>query len=311
MNKKTAIILATYNGWSMTQDCLSDLASLPQEDFIISVADNASTDDTVENIRKQFPHVRVYPKKENFGAGSGNNAAVQGLKDDGIKFDFVCLLNNDTRLDSAVIVELRDSLIEAQTRFCEKAIVVPTVLNNDGTPQHNYYTRITPIQFFLNAFRKESTAARYLEGTPKQCPGTSFYETYWASAVCWMMTADLYDTLGGFDKKIFMYYEDWDLAHRALKIGARFYIQSKCSITHLGGGSAKSKLSRALQHDNSQQYVFKKHYGFRGFILSKSFRFCRSLVRIVKTLPHSIGSQNKENREYIKHHLTLMKAALW
>ena len=110
---KTAIVIVTYNGWPITQNCLADLAALPQDDFVIAVADNASTDGTVENIREQFPHVKVYPQTENLGFGRANNAAVQGLKDDGIKFDAICLLNNDTRLDCDVLVELRKSLTEA------------------------------------------------------------------------------------------------------------------------------------------------------------------------------------------------------
>ena len=304
---KTAIVMVTYNGWPITQNCLADLAALPQDDFVIAVADNASSDGTVENIREQFPHVRVYPQAENLGFGRANNAAVQGLKDDGIKFDAICLLNNDTRLDPAAIIELRKSLTEAQSRFGD-VIVVPTVRNSDGTPQHNYFAKINPLQFFLNAFRMESGAARHLEGTPRLCPETTFYETYWASAVCWMMPANLYGMLGGFDEKIFMYYEDWDLAHRAIKIGYRFYIQSKCSIIRLGGGSAKSNLSRALQHDRSQEYVFGKHMGQKGVVLSRSFRACRSFMRLLPVCIFALF--NKKFAEYAKNHLTLLKEAL-
>ena len=304
---KTAIIMVTYNGWPITQKCLSDLSTLPQDDFVIAVADNASTDGTVENIREQFPYVKVYPQTENLGFGRANNAAVQGLKDDGTKFDAICLLNNDTRLDPATIIELRKSLTEAQTRFGD-AIVVPTVRNSDGTPQHNYFAKINPLQFFLNAFRMESAAARHLEGNPKLCPDTTFYTTYWASAVCWMMPANLYGMLGGFDENIFMYYEDWDLAHRAIKIGYHFYIQSKCSIIHLGGGSARSSLSRALQHDRSQQYVFGKHMGKKGVILSRSFRVCRSFARLLPVCVFALF--NKKFAEYAKNHLTLLKEAL-
>lgn len=154
----------------------------------------------------------------------------------------------------------------------------------------------------------ESAAARHLEGTPKLCDDSTFYKTYWASAVCWMMPANLYGMLGGFDEKIFMYYEDWDLAHRAIQIGYHFYIQSKCSIIHLGGGSAKSNLSRALQHDRSQQYVFGKHMGQKGILLSRVFRSCRSFVRLLPTCIFALF--NKKFAEYAKNHLTLLKEAL-
>jgi N-acetylglucosaminyl-diphospho-decaprenol L-rhamnosyltransferase len=304
---KTAIVMVTYNGWPITENCLADLAALPQDDFVIAVADNASTDGTVENIRSQFPHVKVYPLSENIGFGRANNAAVEGLKNDGIKFDALCLLNNDTRLDPATIVELRKSLTEAQSRFGD-VIVVPTVRNSDGSPQHNYFAKINPLQFFLNAFRLESRAAKHLEGVPKLCPDTTFYKTYWASAVCWMMPANLFGMLAGFDEKIFMYYEDWDFARRAIDIGYGFYIQSKCSIIHLGGGSARSSLSRALQHDRSQEYVFGKHMGKKGVVLSRSFRACRSLARLLPVCAFALF--NRKYAEYAKNHLTLLREAL-
>ena len=127
-----------------------------------------------------------------------------------------------------------------------------------------------------------------------------------------MLGRELYDTLEKngefFDENIFMYYEDADLALRARKQGARFFICNKVSLVHLGGGSSEGNLKRALQHDRAQQYVFKKHFGLRGLLLSKAFRFTRSLVRIIASLPHSFNSQK---RNYIKHHVSLLKASLW
>jgi GT2 family glycosyltransferase len=127
-----------------------------------------------------------------------------------------------------------------------------------------------------------------------------------------MFGKELYNALtsegGFFDEKIFMYYEDADLALRARKIGARFFIANDITLTHLGGGSAQSNTSRALQHDRAQQYVFKKHFGLHGLLLSKGFRILRSSIRIASAIPH-IGSSEK--RKYLVHHLALLKAALW
>lgn len=304
---KTAIIMVTYNGWPVTKNCLMDLALLPKENFVIAIADNGSTDDTVENIRKEFPEVKLYPQSDNLGFGAANNAAVNGLIADNIEFDSICLLNNDTRFECSAIVELQKALAEATEKF-GKAIVVPRVKNSDGTPQPNYFEKISNTQFFLNAFRSQKSAARYLEGTPVPCKGTSFCKTYWASAVCWIMPRNVFEDLGGFDENIFMYYEDFDLAHRAIKAGYSFYIQDACTITHLGGASAQSSISRALQHDHSQEYVFEKHFGFQGKKLSRRFRICRSFMRFFMARIFSIF--NKKYADYAKHQLTLLKDAL-
>ena len=316
---RTAIILVTYNGWKMTQECLRDLSALlaDNEHFVVAVADNASTDGTPENIRNEFPAVRVYRCGGNLGFGRANNLAIRSLLRDGEDFDAICLLNNDTRLDSRTIPQLREAL-DHKLKECSRAIVVPLVKNPDGSDQPNYFAGLGPegigcTAFLTNALRNESQAAKILQGNPKF--QGDYAETHWASGVCWMLGRALYDELeangGFFDEKIFMYYEDADLALRARKLGARFFICKQVALTHLGGGSSEGNLNRALQHDRAQQYVFRKHFGFRGYMLSKTFRFSRSLVRIAASIPRCFGPKGKQKRSYIRHHLSLIKEALW
>ena len=313
---RTAIILVTYNGWDMTRNCLHDLSVQIEDNkhYVVAVADNASTDGTPEKIRQEFPAVHVYPCKDNLGFGKANNLAIRSLIRDGEEFDAICLLNNDTRFDCQMIPQLRKALDE-QKKSCSRAIVVPLVKNPDGSKQPNYFAGLGPDgigskAFLMNAFRDEKQAAGILHGKPLF--KGNYAETHWASAVCWMLGKDLFDELEGkgyfFDEKIFMYYEDADLAMRARKQGAKFFICKQVSLTHLGGGSSESSLKRALQHDLAQEYVFEKHFGTRGLWLSKFFRFLRSFVRIAITLPNC---NNSKKRKYIRHHLSLLKASLW
>lgn len=334
--QRTAIILVTYNGWALTEACLKDLEPLlASDDFVIAIADNCSTDNTVENIRirypaEKFPGIHVYPQSGNLGFGAANNNAIRSLIADGVEFSNICLLNNDTRFNADFVVKLRKSLAQAQAIAAnagsKDAVVVPETYNADGSRQNNFFAGLGPdgigfLQFFFNAFRNEAGAARILEGTPKPTAANartiqpeendSLLETHWASAVCWMLSRKLWDAAGGFDEKIFMYYEDADLALRLRKLGAQFYIDPSSRITHLGGGSASSSLSRALQHDRSQQYVFRKHFGIRGLLLSKAFRIARSLVRITAAFPRCLaGSNAQKQREYLRHHLALLKESI-
>ena len=317
---KTAIILVTYNGWELTQNCLNDLSAQlnDRENFVVAIADNASTDGTPEKVRTHFPAVHVYESKSNLGFGAANNLAIQGLISDNEDFDAICLINNDTRLSSKAIPQLRDAL-ESAKKVCngQEAIVVPSVNNKDGSDQPNYFAGLGPegigfFKFLRNALKNEEGAAKVLQGTPQPTASNNFSETYWASGVCWMLSRKLYDTILDrdqffFDPQIFMYYEDADLALRLRSLGARFFICNAIAITHLGGGSAQNNLSRALQHDRSQQYVFKKHFGLQGVVLSKLYRIIRGTVRIAAALPR-IGKPEK--RSYIKHHLCLLQEVL-
>lgn len=323
MSERTAIILVTFNGWELTRNCLNDLAAQLSnpEHFAVAVADNASTDGTPEKIRIEFPEVHLYPCQKNLGFGAANNSAIEGLIHDGITFDAICLLNNDTRLDNTTIPKLRLSWEKAQAWIQKNgkpyAVIAPAIKNSDGSEQPNYFAGLGPDgigskAFFMNALRNEEGAAEILQGKPSKTTQENLWETNWLSGVCWMFGKELYSALTSegtfFDEKIFMYYEDADLALRAHKLGTRFFICKDIELTHLGGGSAQSNTSRALQHDRAQQYVFKKHFGMHGLLLSKAFRILRSSVRIVSAIPHISSS---EKRKYLVHHIALLKAALW
>ena len=295
--KKTAIILVTYNHYDLTEKCLSDLSFLDKNKFVIAVTDNNSSDNTPEKIELNFPDVFLFPLKENKGFGFANNFAVQKLKEKNIPFDKICFINNDTRLTKET-VEILVADLEKYPDF----IFSPKVIDRNAKIQINYFQAFSKKQFLLNAFRTKEKAAKYLHGSLNK-KRDSFYEVSFFGAVLWVLSLKTFETVGGFDENIFMYNEDFDFSLRAKKHGVLFLIDERSVLTHLGGASAKSSLSQSLEHDNSLHYVLKKHFGFQGFLLSILFRFCRSLFRIMLSVPLFVC---KEKREYIKIHFKLL-----
>lgn len=284
MAARIAIVLVTYNGWSMTRDCLGRLVpQLAQNDRIV-VVDNASQDQTPQKIQSEFPAVQLIASAANIGFGRANNLGVDSCKD----CDLVVLLNNDTLPETGFLEKLRaraESLMQRQVLF----VLSPRVCNQDGSEQKSYYQDISLRTFFANAFRSESQAAKYLHGTLRSANmDSSCQECAWTSAVCWCMTRHTWELVGGFDAAIFMYYEDVDFAWRARKAGVGYLLDPNISLVHLGGGSAASTLSRSLQHDNAQSYVFRKRWGVQGAMISWTFRLVRSSLRILALMPLSI-----------------------
>jgi len=70
--------------------------------------DNGSTDDSVERIRKTEPKVKIVENKKNLGFAEGNNVGIKYALENGA--DYICLLNNDTRVDPSFLAELVKSL---------------------------------------------------------------------------------------------------------------------------------------------------------------------------------------------------------
>ena len=290
---KTAILIVTFNGWEMTQICLQRLAPLAQDGWKIIVADNASTDGTPLRIQKEFPFVQCIILDHNCGFGVANNRAAQHAKD----CDIICLLNNDTIPDPEMLRNLESVFRQSATYsptntvpLYPSIVLTPLAVNRDGSHQLSHYRDIPLYTYLLFPFLTQSFINRITQGRlQKLDPSMSIdlainkgiEATDWSSAVCWMMPKKAWDSIGGFDEHIFMYFEDLDLAWRARENGIRFLVATTQKLIHLGGGSSISSYSKTAQYDWSQEYVFSKKAGFKGVLIARLFQISRSGIRLI------------------------------
>lgn len=91
---KVFIIVLNWNGWKDTNECLASLLKLGYSNFEIVVVDNASTDDSVNRIRQEFPDVQILRMDKNRGYAAGNNEGIRYALEHGT--DYIWILNNDT-----------------------------------------------------------------------------------------------------------------------------------------------------------------------------------------------------------------------
>ncbi|MCS7086005.1 MAG: glycosyltransferase, partial [Bacteroidia bacterium] len=90
MRPKVGVLLVNWNGRRYLERFLPALAATDYPDFEIVVWDNASSDDSVEWIKKHFPRVRVLTAARNWGFAGGNNRAVEQ-----IDAPLIALVNTD------------------------------------------------------------------------------------------------------------------------------------------------------------------------------------------------------------------------
>ncbi|MCL6512693.1 MAG: glycosyltransferase family 2 protein [Anaerolineae bacterium] len=88
-----SVIIVNYNGAHFLPACLDALhrQTYPADRYEVIVADNGSTDDSLELLRDAYPWVKVYQTGSNLGFAGGNNAAIRIARG-----DYIILLNNDT-----------------------------------------------------------------------------------------------------------------------------------------------------------------------------------------------------------------------
>jgi hypothetical protein len=123
--ERPAVIVLNWNGGA---DTLRAVASVP-DGVLTVVADNGSTDGSLEAVRARFPDARIVANGANLGFSGGNNAGIRAALEAGA--DWVVLLNNDAELEPGAI----DALRAAAARHPEAGVLAGKLLFADGRVQ--------------------------------------------------------------------------------------------------------------------------------------------------------------------------------
>jgi N-acetylglucosaminyl-diphospho-decaprenol L-rhamnosyltransferase len=207
------IYIPNLNGSDRLAKLLTSLERQTQSCKAV-VVDNGSTDDSVAMVQRGFPEVAIVELGRNLGFGAALNFAIARQSGDPI-----LLVNNDVQCDPGFIAEM----LEALQPGIE---MVAGVLTQRSAPGMIDSAGIVADRRTLMAFdylqgRPVSDAAR---ATPPLAPtgGAALYRR------------ETFEQAGGFDERIFAYYEDLDLGLRLRAAGA------SCALSHTGPGPATS-----------------------------------------------------------------------
>ena len=236
-----SIIIVNYNTAAILRDCLFSLyANLKRSDFEVIVADNFSSDGSVEMIKSEFPDVRIVANRENFGFAKANNQAIPFAKG-----EYIFLLNPDTFVLDGNIAMLADFM----GSHPEAGACGPRVLNSDRTMQRQC-KRGGPT--FKNLFFYYSGLWRLFPGSPKwkKIAGGYFLLDKSDDAVCevdqlsgaaMLIRKAAMGNVGPIEEKYVMYWEDTDYCFRLKAAGWKIYYVPGASIVHLGGAGGTQR----------------------------------------------------------------------
>lgn len=235
---KVTVVIVNWNGESFLDNCLSALYSQTVMPHEVILVDNASSDNSLEVVKK-FPQVRLLEQSANVGFARGNNLAIMTSSEDS---EWIALLNPDAFVDPGWLAAL---LLAAQEHpdfdmFASKLL-------NAGTP-------------------------RLLDGVGDSCsisgrvrrighnelsvdfPG-EVKEVFSACAAAAMYRRSLLINSGGFDEDFFCYTEDVDLGFRLRLTGSRCLYIPQSVAYHVGSGTTDG------QHGN-----FATYHGHRNLV---------------------------------------------
>lgn len=234
--KKMSIIIPVFNRWLFTQSALKDLAFLDQNIHEIIVVDNASSDQTQEEIQKlskKYSNLKYIRNKENEGFGKACGRGYQAASGDIIMF-----LNNDIRINSSLG-------IWTDIYFSELNENPEQIISSTG----GFVDPKKDFQFMYETFDPNKNI-NYLSG--------------WILVSTKLLFNKLVikDDWGPFSSKYFAYYEDTDLSFRANKLGIKLSVIPNNSITHFGKITSKQLNTNKLY--NQSRNIFMEIWGSKN-----------------------------------------------
>ena len=246
-NSSVTIIVLNWNGKDLTLKCLESLNELNYTNCSILVADNNSSDDSVESINEKYPNVEILELDYNYGYAGGNNRAFNSLNDDAS--EFVIFLNNDTVVDKDFISPLIDPLLSNNNIYQ----TVPKI----------YYQNNPKLIWYAGGNVNLWTGAISHQGI-RQYDNRKFNLkglTKYATGCCFCMRYSDFKKIGGFDESFPMYSEDVDLSLSIRREGNEVWYIPESIIWHkvsasIGGSFSFSKNKRKLK---GLFLLFKKH----------------------------------------------------
>ncbi len=257
--KEIAVIILNWNGIELLKQFLPNAAKWCITDFSdLIVADNGSTDGSVEWISADFPQINVLKFRENHGFAKGYNLAISQTK-----YKYTLLLNSD--------VEVTENWLSPMFEYMKKHPQVGAMQPKIRAFKHR------------EKFEYAGAAGGFLDklGYP-YCRGRIFDSTEtdngqyddapvdicWASGAALLVRTDIYEAVGGLDERFFAHMEEIDLCCRMHIAGYRVVVMPKSVVYHVGGAS--------LSQGNPQ----KTYLNFRN-----------NLLLLHKNLPQKTGKK--------------------
>jgi len=222
----TAIVILNFNGRRYLEQFLPFVTANTCPGAEVIVADNASTDDSLDFLKEHYPTLRVIVLDRNYGFAGGYNVALSQVQS-----DYYVLLNSD--------VEVGPGWVEPILRLMESD---PSI--GACQPKIRMYAD-------RSSFEYAGAAGGWLDylGYPFArgrifdvcATDTGQYDqavpVFWASGAALFIRSKLWHELGGLEGFFFAHQEEIDLCWRMQLAGYKVYCCPESVVYHVGGGT--------------------------------------------------------------------------
>jgi N-acetylglucosaminyl-diphospho-decaprenol L-rhamnosyltransferase len=252
------IVIVNWNTGVQLDACLESIALANRADLHLNrvvIVDNASSDRSLENLGKSTLSLHLTCNSENQGFARACNQGAAGST-----ADFLLFLNPDTvlTLDSLC----RPLAFMAQPENANVGIIGIQLLDGHGR-----------VSSSCSRFPTTGCVLAEIFGIDRLYPSAAQRMDDWNHAdsravdqvmgAFFLIRRDLFESLGGFDERFFVYFEEVDLSFRARSFGYSSYYLSDCRAIHKGGGSSEQVKAKRLFYSLRSRILYSyKHFGF-------------------------------------------------
>ncbi len=230
---KTAVVILNWNGRKFLEKFLPSVIQYSKDDAEIIIADNASTDDSIEFMQKTYPEIRIIKNSENGGFSKGYNDALLQ-----VEAQYYILLNSDIEVTENWIKPII-KLMDADEKI---AVCQPKLLSYSEPDKFEYAGAAGG---FIDKYGYPFCRGRifqHLETDSGQYDDVC--EVFWASGASMFVKADLYHKFGGLDNDFFAHMEEIDFCWRLKNEGYKIMYCPDSKVYHVGGGTLPKNNSR-------------------------------------------------------------------
>ena len=278
MEIKVAIIILNWNGRKWLEKFLPNIITHSNQ-YKIFIADNNSTDDSVQYLKEKHPDLTIIQNTENYGYAKGYNESLRK-----INAEYFVLLNSDIEVSKdwiSPIISLMDS--NDMIAACQ-----PKILDFNQRDKFEYAGGSGG---FIDMYGYPFCRGRIFNNIEKdKNQYNDVVEIFWATGACFFVRSSSFFEVGGFDDDFFAHQEEIDLCWRLKNKGYKIMVHPKSIVYHVGGATLDvgSPLKTYLNFRNNLYMLFK-NLPLSSLFLVIPFRLILDAIAAITFLNKSKG----------------------
>lgn len=282
---KIAVLVLNFNGKRHLENCFNSLRNQSYPRYDVYIVDNASSDGSIDYVRLNFPFVKVIAFDRNYGFAEAYSKAIQA-----VYYEYIALLNNDTRVDFDWLRELVKAI-----RSDDKIVASGSkiLLDQDEKKLNHAGGKLTPLGggFDIGLFEEDSELYSHMRYVGCVC------------GAAMLIKRDAFLRIGGFDPHFFAYFEDVDFCWRAWLYGLKILYVPSSIVYHRFGGTWGSRTSakRMFLGERNRLLTAFKNLNRSNLVKALAILIFFNAVRLVSLL---------RNRRY-KSALSILAGDRW